>query len=294
MSEPGLDDHMLEMLGRIRENSRKMQAQEEAAQTQTVVKLPLWPDSVYGVPNWFLRSALFGAVKRGRRAFQNDVEKATSKRVVIRYTGYQLDQSDLDVWEHCVQLVRKQNLGTHVEFTLSGFLRGIDRAHGSSGVVWLSASLNRLTTAIVTVQVDRINFRGAMISYLRRDEEGKQELGLHPRMIDLYKAGWTQIEWTQRNALRGYPLAQWLHGFYCTHAEPFPLKVSTVLRLSGSENTHLTSFRQKLKDALALLETQLQWHWEIKEGDLLFIHKTPTPSQARHLAKKGKRKPRPQ
>ena len=31
---------------------------------------------------------------------------------------------------------------------------------------------------------------------------------------------WTQIDWEQRQRLRGKPLASWLHGFYASHAEP--------------------------------------------------------------------------
>ncbi len=34
-----------------------------------VIQLPLWPEAVRGVPNSVLRSALFGAIKRGRRAY---------------------------------------------------------------------------------------------------------------------------------------------------------------------------------------------------------------------------------
>lgn len=31
---------------------------------------------------------------------------------------------------------------------------------------------------------------------------------------------WTQIDWEQRQRLRGKPLASWLHSFYASHAEP--------------------------------------------------------------------------
>ncbi len=38
-------------------------------QKAQVIHLPLWPEAVRGVPNSVLRSALFGAIKRGRRTY---------------------------------------------------------------------------------------------------------------------------------------------------------------------------------------------------------------------------------
>lgn len=37
-----------------------------------------------------------------------------------------------------------------------------------------------------------------------------------------------------RHALDGHQLAQWLHGFYASHAKPFPIKIETLHRLCGS------------------------------------------------------------
>ena len=34
---------------------------------RSVVQLPIWPESTRGVPNGVLRSALFGAIKKGAR-----------------------------------------------------------------------------------------------------------------------------------------------------------------------------------------------------------------------------------
>ena len=55
-------------------------------------------------------------------------------------------------------------------------------------------------------------------------------------------------------ALRGQQLAQWLHSFYSTHADPHPIKVETIRRLCGSENKDLFGFRRDLREALALEE----------------------------------------
>ena len=65
----------------------------------------------------------------------------------------------------------------------------------------------------------------------------------------------TQIEWAVRNDLHGKPLAQWLHGFYASHAKPYPVKVETLHKLCGSEATLLSDFKKDLRrnlDAVAM------------------------------------------
>ena len=55
-------------------------AKERAAEAQSrsaagvmratvLLPLPLWPDAVRAVPNGFLRSALFGAIAKGKRRY---------------------------------------------------------------------------------------------------------------------------------------------------------------------------------------------------------------------------------
>ena len=51
-----------------------------------VIKLPLWPDTVRAVPNGFLRSALFGAIGKGRRRYMECEQIATLEGIEIRYT----------------------------------------------------------------------------------------------------------------------------------------------------------------------------------------------------------------
>lgn len=100
-------------------------------------RLPLWPEATRGVPNAVLRSALFGAIRKGRRAFQQRVQKATVDGVKMIHTGPTLDQADLDVWEQCLQLARESGLGARIEFTAHAFLKAIGRSTGRSQHEWL-------------------------------------------------------------------------------------------------------------------------------------------------------------
>ena len=79
----------LQRLGKRLE--QRAQESTETPPSAKVLKLPLWPEAVRGVPNVALRSALFGAIKRGPRRFM-DRELVTSlDGCEIRYTGGRLD-----------------------------------------------------------------------------------------------------------------------------------------------------------------------------------------------------------
>src|SRR3990167_8346897 len=86
-------------------------------------QLLLWPEEMRGVPNGVLRSALFGAIKRGKRRYIEREPIASLGGIAILYTGPRLDQSDLDVWEGALHLARLAKLGDRIDFTEKGFLR---------------------------------------------------------------------------------------------------------------------------------------------------------------------------
>ena len=55
-------------------------------------------------------------------------------------------------------------------------------------------------------------------------------LRLNPKILSLYKAGWSAIDRDTRQKLRRKPLALWLHGYLSSDAENYPTKVETVHR----------------------------------------------------------------
>lgn len=249
------------------------------------VQLPLWPEPVRGVPNSILRSALFGAIKRGRRTFMQREPVASYEGVTILQTGPRLDQADLDVWEQCMHLARTGGLGTRIQFAAHGFLKATGRATGGKDVEWLKGAFARLASSVVEIKDGKRAYFGPMLHHGTRDDEtGHYCIEINPAIVSLYGSdGWSAVEFEQRKALKRQPLAQWLHGFYTTHAAPYPLKVETIHRLSGSETEQLFHFREKLRKALGAVAEATGWTWEIDDADLVQIHKTPTGSQARHL-----------
>ena len=105
-------------------------------------------------------------------------------------------------------------------------------------------------------------------------------------MIKLYGAqDWSSIEWKQRQALKGKPLALWLHGFYSSHAYPFQLKTDTLRQLSGSRTQEKRRFKAALKKAFAELEKAAGYKATF-DGDLVTVERPLTPSQILHARKK--------
>ena len=284
-----------EKIARLKETAARKVAE---AKTK-VVQLPLWPETVRAVPNGFLRSALFGAIAKGRRRYINGEDLAAVDGVTIRYKGERLDQGDLDVWESVLHAVRLQELGSQCRVTSYALLKLMGKTDTGKNRATLHTRIERLVANAVTVKQGRYTYIGGLIRFAAKDEETQEwVIELDEKLRPLFAGDqFTQIEWAVRHELDGKPLAQWLHGFYASHAKPFPMKVETLLRLCGSES-ELRRYRQTLGDALDAVAEACAAHgegfsYEIR-GDLVHVEKKASGPQRRHLAKQASksRKPR--
>lgn len=251
-----------------------------------VIQLPLWPEPKRGAPNAVLRGALFAAVQgKGRRYMDREV-LAAQRGVTVRFTGMQLDQADLDVWEQALHLARTQALGTKCYFTARGFLKDLARQASGQNLEWLKSSLARLAGAVVEISDGRRTYFGTLIERGVRDEEtGRYVVEINPDLAAFYgRSQWTQIDWEQRQLLRSKPLALWLHGFYASHAAPHALTVEYLHKLSGSQTKQLKHFKQNLTQALRALEATGAIQGFTVQDDRVHVQTVPSQSQQRHLA----------
>jgi TrfA protein len=258
------------------------------SQPAKIYQLPLWPEPVRGAPNSFLRSALFAAIQGKTRTRVKKKLLASIQGVTIRYTGEQLDQSDLDVWEQAIHLARRHPLGNVCHFTAYAFLKALGRSTGKSDYEWLDDVIDRLVACDVILQTKDKAYGGNLIASWKRDEATRSyKLTLNPDLVKLYGWNdWTALDWQQRQSLRGKPLALWLHGFYSTHAQPFPMKIETLQQLSGSGTKELWKFKQNLTSALADLEAATGIKGTI-DGDLVTMERHGTRAQQRHLRRRS-------
>jgi TrfA protein len=293
------------LLARIPEMQAKAQQRAEreplldAPLPKNVVQLPLWPEPVRAVPNGFLRSALFGAIAKGRRRYINGEDLAAIDGVTIRYKGERLDQGDLDVWESVLHAVRLQELDSQCRLTSYALLKLMGKTDTGKNRVTLQNRIERLVANALTVKQGRYSYIGSLISFAAKDEETQEwVIELDSRLRPLFAADqFTQVEWAVRHALDGQPLAQWLHGFYASHAKPFPMKIETLLSLSGGENADPYSGKQKLRKALDAVTEASAAHgegfsYDIR-GDLVHVEKRASGPQRRHLAKLASKPQKP-
>lgn len=231
------------------ENLRKTVSEREK---NSVVQLPLWPESKRGAPNSFIRSALFAAIQGKDRQFMKEAVLASQNGIVVKFTGEQLNQTDLDVWEAIIHLARNQPLGALCNFSAHSLLKAMGLSTGNSQHKQLHSTLIRLTACAIEVIHNGKNYFGPLIKSGAKDDV-KRHYGieLNKGIIQLFGENqWTALDWQQRQLLRERPLAQALHAFYSSHRNPFPMKLDTLRSYTGSRNKQPASFKRQVKTAL--------------------------------------------
>lgn len=288
---------LTELVAEMQEKARQRNAREKrdplqgAPLPRNIIQLPLWPEPVRAVPNGFLRSALFGAVKKGARAYLERAEIHAQDGITIRYTGARLDQGDLDVWETVLHIVRLQALGGECRTTAYQLLKALGKTDTGKNRDTLDRRLSRMNATGLDVKVGRYSYEGSLIDEVYRDEDSRAYIiRLNPKLRALFEPDqFTQVEWAVRHAIDGHQLAQWLHGYYASHAKPFPVRVETLHKLCGSEAERMDHFREKLRKALDAVAEASEAHgqsfaYDIR-GDLVHVQRTPSGPQRRHLSK---------
>lgn len=276
-------------LAKLTANRKAVVKAPKANQPTPQMSLELWPDSVRGVPNAVLRGSLFSVSQRRSTAKKRELLAAVDG-IEVRFKGERFNQTDLDVWEMLLHLARQQPLGNQVEFSAHAFLKELGRGTGKTQHEQLKDEIARLRggTVEVTWTNEGKTFIGGLVEKAFRDEVTQRYVVVFDqKMLGLYEGGYSHVNWEQRHALGNNGLAKWLHGFYVSHAKPFPYKVETIKNLCGSTIERLGDFRKLLRSALAeLVEVGALTNWEIDKNDLVCIEKIPTLSQKKHLKKR--------
>ncbi len=235
-------------------------------------RLPPWPDTKRAVPNLALRSALFAAVRHNKRLFKYKV--ASVDGVDILYTGEQLDQTCLDVWEAVMHLCRHQQMGTELEFSAYEFLTMLEKTDTGENRKDLDDDLTRLNACAVRVKVGKKMYQGGLVVYMHSDETSQRfKIKLDPKLLLLFDTDqYTLLDWAIRKDLSGKPLAQWLHGYFASHAKPYPITFAKIHELCGSEDKDMPGFKRNVRKALQTITEVCAKHGkpftvQIDDGD---------------------------
>jgi len=213
--------------------------------------LPTWPETKRATPSAFLRSALFSAVQSKDRVWMDGVILASQEGITVRFTGKQLNQEDLTLWETLVHLAKEQPLGNVCEFTAYDILKTMGLGDGGIERKILHEGIIRLGACMVEILVgnQKTFFSSLVESGIKDDDTGHYRIQLGRALIKLY-AQTTWVDFEQRAGLRRKPLAQFLHGYYSSHKIPFPVKIETLHQFCGSKNKRLSNFKILTEAAL--------------------------------------------
>ena len=275
----------LQAKAREREKARQAKAEKDStAVVPAVVQLPLWPDAVRRLPNELLRSALFNARNRKQpRAYLKKTDIAVLFEGRITYQGEELRQDDETVWLQLIHLAKEQPLGQVVEFTPYSFCKAIDWPICKGSYERLRECLDRMQSTALAVYSKRLK-RGVSLSMLPafewQDEHKntlkKYRVQVAPQLVELFgDVHYTQVEWAQRLAVP-VGIATWLHGYYASHREPYPVKLETIKKGAGITTERPAKVRELIEKALTeLVNVGFLKSWEIV-GELVHVKRAPS------------------
>jgi hypothetical protein len=236
------------------------------------LKLPDWPNTKRGTPNSFLRSALFSAIQSKDRVFLKNAVLASQEGFTVKFTGEQLNQEDLTLWETLVHLAKDQPLGNICEFTAYGILQSMGLGDGGIERDRLHIGIIRLGACMVEISHNgsRTYFSSLIDSGAKDELTSHYTIQLNRQLIKLYGQN-TWVDWEQRLQLRKKPLAQALHSYYSSHKKPYPVKIETLHQLSGSKNKQMPNFKTKIVSALdELVNINFVKSYRI-DGDMVIV-----------------------
>ena len=254
----------------------RLQKTADERERNAVIQLPLWPEPKRGTPNSFIRSALFAAIQSKDRVFLKDATLASQKGIAVKFTGEQLNQEDLTVWETLAHLARQHPLGETCEFSAHSLLKSLGMHTGLSQHKQLHSTIIRLTACAVQITHEGKTYFGPLVKSGLKDElTSHYRIELNRELIRLFgDSQWTALDWQQRQQLRGKHLSQALHAFYSSHRQPFPVKLDTLRGYVGSKNQQKAGFKVKLRAALdELVQIGFLGGYEL-EGDIVSVHRS--------------------
>lgn len=241
-----------------RTNGKSTGAKQPASVQPTQVQLPFWPEDRRGMPNTFLRSALFTCRRHDDKRNQFlEFQLPSTSDFVITYTGLELSQDDEDVYQEIIHRSRQFILGEEVAFSAYEVLKSLGWGTSSREYKRLQDSIHRLKNSSLKIvhNAKKKGYAGSLIrkyAFDEMDESGKTryKVWLEPELVNQFQSDmYTHIRHEQRKKLGKAGLAKWLLSYYSTHADPNGMKSETIRIMSGSDIKVLSQFRYKCKQA---------------------------------------------
>lgn len=262
---------------------QRQKAAEEAKLLGTAMQqlLPEIFEDKRAIPNCFLRGALFGMVRKGRRALVKDEPVFTMSQYEVSFSGEHLDQNDLEVWDTLMYLAKERNVDSELRITLYSLCQNMRMPDNGINRKTLLSRVKRLAFGQVSIKTRDKEYFGSLIDdgYIDDTGDGKLVIRYNKKLAPLFTdCDYTLISADIRHLLGDNQLARWLYNFYESHNQPIPFTIDFIQKLCRSE-TEAKDFKRKLKNALgevkkAHLSVNLKskWNYEITAKNYLLIY----------------------
>ncbi len=191
--------------------------------------------------------------------------------LIYQRAGKQLTQTEESIWLEFVRQALNQPLvpgvkKTPVRFHANAVLRALGRSVERKTRKDLLEQIEMIgDVRIKVVSADGHSYTGNLLDF-EADAEGNYVVYLDMAFVNLFAPGWTIINLDQRQALRDYPLAQWLHTHYSTHLCPTPIGEDKLQVLCGREGMRRKAWLIALELALQQLQAVTGWSCKLRDG----------------------------
>lgn len=283
-SKPVMDkDYFEKAKQQILTKEKRQKAEEEAKLLGTAMQqlLPEIFEDKRAIPNCFLRGALFGMVRKGRRALVENQPIFTMSQYEVSFSGSEMDQNDLEIWDTLMYLAKNRNIDSELRITLYDLCQQMRLSPTQKTYERLVARVQRLQFGQVKITKDKKQFGGSLINnyYIDTDGDGKLVIEYNKKLTPLFVDGdYTLISADIRHLLGDNQLARWLYNFYESHNQPIPFAINFIQKLCRSESEP-KEFKRLLKNAAELVKKahlavnlKSKWDYEISKNNYLMVY----------------------
>lgn len=235
------------------------------------------------IPNSFLRGALFGMVRKGRRALVENQPIFTMSQYEVRFSGSELDQNDLELWDTLIYLAKERRVDNELRITLYDLCQQMRLPDNGINRKTLVVRIKRLAFGQVNIKTGTKEYFGSLIDdgYIDNLGDGKLVIRYNKKLAPLFTDNdYTLISADIRHLLGDSQLARWLYNFYESHDKPIPFTIDFIQKLCRSENS-LKDFKYRLKPALEQVQkahlavnAKSKWDFEITNNNYVLIYPT--------------------
>lgn len=277
------EDYFEKAKQQILTKEKRQKAEEEAKLLGTAMQqlLPEIFEDKRAIPNCFLRGALFGMVRKGRRALVENQPIFTMSQYEVSFSGSEMDQNDLEIWDTLMYLAKNRNIDSELRITLYDLCQQMRLSPTQKTYERLVARVQRLQFGQVKINKDKKQFGGSLINnyYIDTDGDGKLVIEYNKKLTPLFVDGdYTLISADIRHLLGDNQLARWLYNFYESHNQPIPFAINFIQKLCRSESEP-KEFKRLLKNASELVKKahlavnlKSKWDYEISKNNYLMVY----------------------